>query len=1220
MAGRSLKASHIGIEKAKRALKRRNLTQKALAIEVAIAAWSTINKFFTGKPVSRSIFLEICEYLDLDWNEIAENTAGPEPDSTTQNEDDWEGQDLIASAIEAAEDLDAAVQTRSQRARMALEPYILQRIPRPALLQKCRGAIARGLREQKRRVVPILGAAGYGKSTFLGNLYDDLLQVPRSEEETLTADPPKSQEASPGWVILIRCNDLIESADTLALELGETASGRRESIVEIAAQLTARRGKGILLLDTLDLVLTKPLVPVFRGVVLDLLAIETTVVFTCRDRDYCDFFEPYHESFAGFVNHLERCDVPEFDEAEVRAAAQAFAQRELGVAASENAQDFAHKIVTLCADRKSLQEITHNPLLLALLCKLFAEEGSIPEDLTVGQLYDIYWDFRIAQSRKNRPDSRRIATLKRHLCLELAGTLYKKSSDRLRDFVYESNLDLDEREFFAYEELKSDGVLQELGRNRIGFFHQTFLEYAIARWLDTTEAGEKAKTQLLETISRPNSSSIKHFIWPALRQLLNLTDIEEFEQIAQRLNTREILPFRALAFASVSRLEPRATEVWQPLLNEALALGEAYQATLLSAARGSPNRHVATVWWVVVELLEKTGSSLVNLAAETTGELLARLPTSQGEAVKRAFLAAERRKASRGDEDSALALGQLASAYAKVPKTFGRGMDSEVLAIFQSSYFKLGSRARSYIIQLYLTPGVPETLQQNFFLTLIQKPVTEQFKEKEPATELCKRLLPHDFATSNSPLGTTELDALSAPLAKGWDIVQATAIGQHAAVKPPLIDLLVNRLFQDNLSPSDGILMRRHQIAIAEAIKRGAGNWVARALLTVDNTALPANRVSTVTTLIRELSAPTSPPITSENRELLARWLQPLAERYPTQLIPVIDILAHQNSSVRQLLGQLLENLLPQLQQQQVNQILKKLNRIPEQLLPYLQTTVSSKESRLALIKYYRNQITEAEDESALVQLLNFCLDESREVALAASRFLLDLAQQGQRIGVSAFLPILQQSPILGVRQNCLKALIEQVKIEGSTTDTELVNLCQTLERDSAPEVIQPLYKSIECWVQLQNSISPDLARAAFDLTERLFVTERSENLDSGIVQAAFILLKNLANLENPVLSDRLKHYTRILLRTTDINRAVNHLFVIGLLERLARSDRDFLSTIVQEDFITAEGNMALANMGAVVVAIAYTQGKYSALLDNILYAPRFPQELKNRIIREREG
>ena len=57
MSGRSLVACSEGIDKAKKALKCRNLTQTAIAKEFAIASWSTVNKFFTGKPVDREAFL-----------------------------------------------------------------------------------------------------------------------------------------------------------------------------------------------------------------------------------------------------------------------------------------------------------------------------------------------------------------------------------------------------------------------------------------------------------------------------------------------------------------------------------------------------------------------------------------------------------------------------------------------------------------------------------------------------------------------------------------------------------------------------------------------------------------------------------------------------------------------------------------------------------------------------------------------------------------------------------------------------------------------------------------------------------------------------------------------------------------------------------------------------------------------------------------------------------
>jgi predicted NACHT family NTPase len=66
---RSLQASAEGIRKAKTALISHSLTQQHLAIELGISR-QPVNKFFQGKPIERYIFIDICEMLNLDWNEI----------------------------------------------------------------------------------------------------------------------------------------------------------------------------------------------------------------------------------------------------------------------------------------------------------------------------------------------------------------------------------------------------------------------------------------------------------------------------------------------------------------------------------------------------------------------------------------------------------------------------------------------------------------------------------------------------------------------------------------------------------------------------------------------------------------------------------------------------------------------------------------------------------------------------------------------------------------------------------------------------------------------------------------------------------------------------------------------------------------------------------------------------------------------------------------------
>ncbi|WP_036478888.1 NACHT domain-containing NTPase [Myxosarcina sp. GI1] len=72
MAKRSLKASNFGIDKAKRAFERLGWTQEYLAAEVGLSTRQSVWKFFTGKPIERHIFIDLCFQLDLDWEDVAD--------------------------------------------------------------------------------------------------------------------------------------------------------------------------------------------------------------------------------------------------------------------------------------------------------------------------------------------------------------------------------------------------------------------------------------------------------------------------------------------------------------------------------------------------------------------------------------------------------------------------------------------------------------------------------------------------------------------------------------------------------------------------------------------------------------------------------------------------------------------------------------------------------------------------------------------------------------------------------------------------------------------------------------------------------------------------------------------------------------------------------------------------------------------------------------------
>ncbi|MEH1892215.1 MAG: NACHT domain-containing protein [Nostoc sp.] len=73
MVKRSLQASLTGIQETKRAFARKGWTQDNLAAEVNLKTRQPIWRFFSGRPVERHTFIEICLVLELNWREIATN-------------------------------------------------------------------------------------------------------------------------------------------------------------------------------------------------------------------------------------------------------------------------------------------------------------------------------------------------------------------------------------------------------------------------------------------------------------------------------------------------------------------------------------------------------------------------------------------------------------------------------------------------------------------------------------------------------------------------------------------------------------------------------------------------------------------------------------------------------------------------------------------------------------------------------------------------------------------------------------------------------------------------------------------------------------------------------------------------------------------------------------------------------------------------------------------
>ena len=237
MVRRSLTTSKDGIKRAKQALKRKSLTQKAIYIELGIASRTTVASFFNGRPVDRLIFHEICEALDLEWSEIvAQESAKDEEEESAELSND-KIQKASVPSIESrspssSTDLISATNKQGAIARDALTPRILERIPRTVVREKYLPAIARGVELEKPRLIPILGPAGHGKSTILSDIYDELIA------------------GNTAWVGLILCSTLSlpDDSDNLshkfAVELGYALCDQSRSILDITNGLN-HHGRGV---------------------------------------------------------------------------------------------------------------------------------------------------------------------------------------------------------------------------------------------------------------------------------------------------------------------------------------------------------------------------------------------------------------------------------------------------------------------------------------------------------------------------------------------------------------------------------------------------------------------------------------------------------------------------------------------------------------------------------------------------------------------------------------------------------------------------------------------------------------------------------------------------------------------------------------------------------------------------------------------------------------
>ncbi|MBD1926755.1 NACHT domain-containing NTPase [Trichocoleus sp. FACHB-90] len=520
MTGRSLQASPEGIEKARRALRQKSLTQKALAEDLKMSRQPAY-KFFKGRPIDRHYFEQICEKLGFEWEEIVAQPPS-EPEAEHQNHDT--SIDIDALVQEVREKIKPIIQERCGTMRVLdmTQPIglndiytnvnILEKITGrrrkeiPELLQECNfeefdrfglGRIAEervpGLDAVKKHPkLMILGKPGAGKTTFL-----KYLAIQCNQGKFQAARVP----------IFVTLKDFAEAANKPGLleYITQQFAGCRviETRVIASLQDVIERGRALILLDGLDEVREEDNKRVLKEIrdFSDQYR-ENHFVITCRiaAREYT--FEKFTE-----------VEVADFDSEQIATFATNWFKNK-----AVKPETFIERL----EENDRINELATSPLLLTLLCLAFEESGDFPANRS--ELYKEgldallkKWDAKRGIQRDQVYKKLSIQR-KEDLLSKIALTTFeqgdyffkqKTAEQYIIDYIRnlpDANADPEALQLDSEVVLRSieyqHGLLVERAKGIYSFSHLTFHEYFTAREIVVVkQSSEEALQRLVHHIT-----------------------------------------------------------------------------------------------------------------------------------------------------------------------------------------------------------------------------------------------------------------------------------------------------------------------------------------------------------------------------------------------------------------------------------------------------------------------------------------------------------------------------------------------------------------------------------------------------------------------------------------------------------------------------------------------------------------------------------------------
>jgi len=870
-----------------------------------------------------------------------------------------------------------------------------------------------------------------------------------------------------------------------------------------------------------------------------------------------------------------------------------------GALAGTDGIQFGRQIVQLSADNQSLEDIIRNPLLLGMLCELFGQTGVVPMDLTVSALYDTYWEQRV---RRGRVDSTAsvLAQERQQLCIDLASTLYGFSTERMVDQLPETDVPGVDRatRAQAFNDLLSENVLRRSDRGIVSFFHQTFLEYTIARWLVGPRAADEREVLISRALSPVPGSALNW--WPVLRQLLVLIDEHDWEKVRLRFAKASSNAFRTVCQSAVAR---RATDAISEFANLAISLTAVHQQCLIDVLETVPRAQALVAWQAALLLLKEGDWQQAVNAAQLAGRLVSRWQVELGKLLRQAFTAVEERESRDGLRQSELKSWLIAA----LGTTSQGAPDPAILDSLSKEYERLGFNTKRTVISLHIRRGVAESDRRTLLLEAVRWPLPGAFLD---AVTLLESVLPSLFASGTpGPFGATLEEALSATLSDGWWTVQAEVVGRSLASSPHL------EMFTEELITSRARETRRNLAALRAAAANGAGERLSALirsreveilgsdwerigpLIETNGTATPLERAPLLTWL--------RPAAPLHLKSLLIPWIV-LADGSLDEAEAILLAIRSQPSADR---PKLLSGFVQHAPQRAVtamgHQILAELDELH---------AAAADPKRKRVIELARNQLDKtlaAESADAVDRLLASASSESEVAALSSSQALLDSASDLAPLVPSRLKPILQ-SRFLGVRMHGIELLDRMIERQAVPAD-EMQTALSALQDESNPTALRALCDVLTRWLRSTPDPAESMASFAVAVVDRSIETAK----DAGLIRSALKLLKALAVGQIISLRAEVDQLAVRLLRCADLEKTRDgEAEMTDLLASLGRTSPAFLGRAAEEYL---NGPNKVRTGQALVWAIKRVEGRESILLDSLLADKRIADSVAFQIRKLRE-